>query len=320
MLVCFRHVLAVVLCLLLRPDALWAEIGAYETHVVNVITNDSNNTELGFPSIVFFDREAAELYVVHSGQGSQIAIYGGGDYFPTLTLGVGRGVERCASVFVTAKGQLMVSKSPAGQGAKSQISIYDGAFFKVEDITIEGFPGDDEFTPRHIVEGLRGRLVMAGNNYAGALVFDRNGRYLHTISPTDTVRGGRQKSDIVSLATDQEGRLYLLSEGMGRVYVYDREERYLFRFGEKGGSSGKLARARGIAVDDRTRRVYVVDYLRHSINVYDMDGNYLFEFGGQGTGRGWFSYPTDICVDGLGRVVVADLFNKRVQIFEVSQK
>ncbi len=305
---------------LFLPAGVLAESMVYEAHVVKVITHDCNNVPLGYPASLFFDENAIELYVVHSGEGSKVAIYGGVDYFPTLSLGDGRGLSRCSGVFMNKEGSLFAAKSPSEEGEKSAITVYDGAFFKVRDIPLEGFPNDSNFVPRHIVQGTRDRLILAGNNYPGALVFDREGRFLHIIAPKDTVRGGRQEADIVALTTDQEGKIYLLSEGMGRVYVYDREERFLHKFGEKGGSSGKLARARGVAVDGRARKIYVVDYLRHGVNVYDMEGNFVFEFGGQGVARGWFSYPTDIVVDAHGRVVVADLFNKRVQVFEISQR
>ena len=116
---------------------------------------------------------------------------------------------------------------------------------------------------------------------------------------------------------DRAGRIYLLSEGMGRVYVYDDKEVFLFKFGQKGGSSGKLSRARGLSVDPLKRRVYVIDYMRHTANAYSDEGRFLFEFGGKGWGRGWFQYPSDVGVDPSGHVLVADTFNNRVQVLRM---
>lgn len=56
--------------------------------------------------------------------------------------------------------------------------------------------------------------------------------------------------------------------------------------------------------------------MRHTILVFDMAGRYIFEFGGRGTGPMWFNFPTAIDVDRQGRVVIADLFNNRIQILE----
>jgi DNA-binding beta-propeller fold protein YncE len=114
---------------------------------------------------------------------------------------------------------------------------------------------------------------------------------------------------------DGQGRIYLVSEETGHIYVYDEDRNPLFQFGVKGGSSGKLSRPKAVAVDNRDGRMYVVDYMRHTINVYDREGEYMFEFGGKGWLPGWFSFPTTITVDPTGRVFVADLFNSRVQVF-----
>ncbi|MBW2163925.1 MAG: hypothetical protein JRF43_05670, partial [Deltaproteobacteria bacterium] len=67
-------------------------------------------------------------------------------------------------------------------------------------------------------------------------------------------------------------------------------------------------------------RIYVVDYLRHTVLVYDLTGRYRFEFGGRGWGEGWFNYPTSLAVDSLGHLLVADLFNNRVQVLEVPSR
>ena len=102
--------------------------------------------------------------------------------------------------------------------------------------------------------------------------------------------------------------------------IADARERFLFKFGQKGGSTGKLSRPQGIAVDSRRGRIYVVDYMRHTVNVYSRGGIYLYELGGRGWGPGWFNYPTDVAVDERGYLLVADLFNQRVQVLEVREE
>jgi DNA-binding beta-propeller fold protein YncE len=109
--------------------------------------------------------------------------------------------------------------------------------------------------------------------------------------------------------------MYLVSEDLGRIYVYDENKKIILKFGEKGGSSGKLSRPKAIAVDNRNERMYIVDYMRHTVTVYNREGEYIFEFGGMGWGEGWFQHPLDIDVDNKGRLLVADLFNHRVQVF-----
>jgi DNA-binding beta-propeller fold protein YncE len=122
---------------------------------------------------------------------------------------------------------------------------------------------------------------------------------------------------VVDVERDTEGHLYVLSEETGKVYVYSPFEEFLFSFGEKGGSSGKLSRPRNLVVDERKKAVFIVDYMRHSILIYDLGGKFMYEFGGLGTGPGWFQYPTGLELNRDGLLVVSDLFNHRVQVLDV---
>jgi len=122
---------------------------------------------------------------------------------------------------------------------------------------------------------------------------------------------------ISDVKIDRQGRIYLLSAEVSNIYVFNAQEEYLFKFGEKGGAEGKLSTPVGLAVDLERRVMYVCDYMRHTILCYDYDtGRFIFEFGGQGVGPLWFNYPNSIEVDQRGRVVVSDLFNRRLQVID----
>ena len=121
---------------------------------------------------------------------------------------------------------------------------------------------------------------------------------------------------ITDIMTDSDGHLFFLSEETSKVYVYATNEEFLFSFGEKGGSTGKMSRPRGIAINEGRKIIYIVDYMRHTILAYDLAGKYLYEFGGRGSGPLWFNFPNSITVDRKGRLIVADLFNNRVQILK----
>ena len=125
---------------------------------------------------------------------------------------------------------------------------------------------------------------------------------------------------IADIDIDSEGHIYLLSEETGKVYVFSPSEQFLFAFGEKGGTPGKLSAPRGLAVDERKKSVYVVDYMRHSVLIYDLAGKFMDEIGGFGDGPGWFNFPTDVSLDKNDNLMVADLFNRRVQVLDVGFK
>jgi len=119
------------------------------------------------------------------------------------------------------------------------------------------------------------------------------------------------------VAIDSQGRFYLVSPETGKIYVHDSEERFLFSFGTKGGSPGQMSNPRALVVDEKNGLIYVADYMRHTILAYNLAGEYLFETGGRGSSPGWFNYPNDIALTSRGEIIVADLFNKRVQVLDV---
>jgi len=122
---------------------------------------------------------------------------------------------------------------------------------------------------------------------------------------------------VTDVVCGAEGYIYILSEETSKIYVYNASEEFLFAFGKKGGSTGKMSRPRALAVDEKKKCVYVVDYMRHTILIYNFAGRFLFEIGGKGGSPRWFNFPTALALDGDGNLIVADLFNQRVQVLDV---
>lgn len=142
---------------------------------------------------------------------------------------------------------------------------------------------------------------------------------LPTISKNDTqiVDHSLKPVQVADVITDSSGHLYVLSEETSKIYVYDQNEEFLFSFGQKGGSTGKMSRPKSMAIDEKKKALYVVDYMRHTILIYDLGGTFMYEFGGMGAGPGWFQYPIDLALTKEGNLIVADLFNQRVQILNI---
>ncbi len=57
--------------------------------------------------------------------------------------------------------------------------------------------------------------------------------------------------------------------------------------------------------------------MRHTVLIFDLGGKFMHEFGGLGAGPGWFQYPTALALNKKGNLIVADLFNQRVQILDI---
>ncbi|ADH85097.1 NHL repeat-containing protein [Desulfurivibrio alkaliphilus] len=134
------------------------------------------------------------------------------------------------------------------------------------------------------------------------------------------VRRGLGPPRINRVVIDREGNLFLVSAETGRIYVYSPEETFLYAFGEKGGTPGKMSQPRGVAVDERRNLIFVNDYMRHTILAYDFNGRFRFEAGGYGNAPGWFNFPADIAITRQNQFVIADLFNRRVQVLEIRDR
>jgi DNA-binding beta-propeller fold protein YncE len=304
----YTSVFLLVLCFFyFIPPQLRAQSGTVITYQTS-ITSDEENKKISLPSFVYAEPVMNEIYVIDSK--ARIIIYTS-DFFPLYTMDKANGIESPQGLTVDAEGNVYVAQAESKNNPRPRISVLNACLQWKRDIYIEGLEGDEPFVPYRLALDKKGNLYVAGSYYPGVLVLDASGHIVEIISP----REDGQKVKINNVTMDETGKMYLVSEDLGRIYVYDENKKIILKFGEKGGSSGKLSRPKAIAVDNRNERMYIVDYMRHTVTVYNREGEYIFEFGGMGWGEGWFQHPLDIDVDNKGRLLVADLFNHRVQVF-----
>ena len=96
------------------------------------------------------------------------------------------------------------------------------------------------------------------------------------------------------------------------ILTFDKEGKYLRKFGCKGENAGQLNGPSGVTYlnDDE---ILVADQLNHRIQRFNVQtGNVVKTFGKKGKGKGEFQRPLSVCMDGEGRVVV--VVNRRIQV------
>jgi len=275
------------------------------------ITQDEEGGPLYFPFSAFVDRARNEVYVI-DGRG-RVIIYSS-SFFPLVTIGKGSGIVAPTAAAVDTSGNVYIAQAPGKGSPVGRINVLDACLKPLRQINFSGFEGAGAFAPQRLVRRSDGSLLVVGSGAAGIVVIEPDGRQRLINPAAKEVEGDPHFS---ALSLDAAGNLYAVSEELGRVYVLDAELRTVRRFGQKGGSSGKLSRPQGVAADAARGLFYVVDYMRHAVSVYDADGKYITEFGGLGLGPGWFQYPKDVALDSTGRLFVVDTFNQRLQVFEL---
>lgn len=287
-----------------------------EANCVAVIKSDIMEQKLSYPSHLYYDVQEDEIYITDSGHNRVVVC--SSNYFPVYEFG-NSGTGNFGGMTRVNGTLAVVARDQRKSSEGVELARFDDAFLSAPPLVLQGYPQVEEqtFLPARVVQGENGRLYVVSENGGPLYVFNSDGTFEHLLNPHDMVLGIRETATVKDVAVDKNGRLYLLSEQRGRVYVYDQNEIMLFKFGQKGGDRGKLARPRGIAVNGERGEIYIVDYLRHAVSIYTLQGEFVDEFGGKGVGRGWLYYPSDVEVDGKGNVLVADTFNHRIQVFSL---
>ncbi len=292
------------------------QVHAQEPYVYfqKIINYDEEGKPLLMPYFVYSDHRWNELYVI-DGRG-RIIVYNS-EFYPILTLDRRWGIVSPLSLTMDRRGNLYVIQAPSRQYRDYRISVFNRALIWERDIVLKAEIKGKEFLPRRLAVDERGDIYVVGENFRGVVVLDSKGELKGILSPVE--KG--EKAPIVDVRIDDKGWIYLVNIWDSRIYVYNKNRSFLFAFGEKGGVMGKLSQPKTVAVDVRRGLIYVVDYMRHSVSAYSRNrGVFLFEFGGRGWSEGWFQFPVYIDVDSEGRIIVADFFNNRVQVFKPSTR
>lgn len=176
--------------------------------------------------------------------------------------------------------------------------------------------------------GPRGRIyaVDTGNNRVVA--FSRSGRFLFEFGGLGVAKPSADTEATweegllnfpTGIAVDRDGTVYVADFRNDQIQVFDSDGRFLRRFPDPfkvvgRGTSGQ--RGTGLAVVDVAVHdgfVYALD--AYQVAVFTLEGEFVRQFGRPGTGLGEFDRPNGIAVTQIGRLVVADSNNQRVQAF-----
>ncbi|XP_019647177.1 PREDICTED: uncharacterized protein LOC109487613 [Branchiostoma belcheri] len=113
---------------------------------------------------------------------------------------------------------------------------------------------------------------------------------------------------IVTLMRTEDPPRWAWNDHKG-ISIFNPGGRLVERFGRPD-----LTYPNSVSVDKKGN-IFVVDGKNFYVYKFDMNGNYRFKFGGQGSEEGKLKTPMGSCIDGSGRLLVADNRNNRVEMF-----
>jgi DNA-binding beta-propeller fold protein YncE len=118
---------------------------------------------------------------------------------------------------------------------------------------------------------------------------------------------------------DRAGLVYNTEAGTARVQWFTPKDKQMTPVSAFGTADPPtFSTPEGLVRDDTTGQVYVsnMSSTDGAVRVYDNRGLYLGQVAGPGSGPGQVSSPRGMAIDPLGRLVVADSGNSRLEVFD----
>src|SRR5919198_4972057 len=186
--------------------------------------------------------------------------------------------------------------------------------------------------PQAVAFSPGGGVVYVADQYSGVVqAFGRDGTPRGTFGARAIRREPGRLGTIGGVATDKDGRVYVLDSENDRVQIFTAGgalitswgDSTLFDLSTNPNSVTAGISASGIAVTQpapgATPVVYVADQGKDRVVVLTPDTlRFVAQVGSHGTGPGQFQNPYDVAVDGAGQLYVGDNLNNRVDVFDAA--
>jgi DNA-binding beta-propeller fold protein YncE len=149
----------------------------------------------------------------------------------------------------------------------------------------------------------QGKIFVCDTMGKGVVIFDVANRKIELLG---TRQPGRLQKPI-NIAVGQDGTRYVTDTTLGRVLVYDADNRYRTAFGKPGSWSPTDVEVVG-------EDLYVTDIDNGQVVVIDTStGEELRRLGRRGTEDAEFVFPTNLAIDDDGNVYVSDTGAYKIQ-------
>jgi len=160
-----------------------------------------------------------------------------------------------------------------------------------------------------------GHIYVASSDFGGVLTYNMDGKFQFGIR--EEGRGSSKKlRGTHGICVGPDGKIYLVSYGMGNIYIYDLTgkldniiEVKLDDLDIKNPKPGKKPQLYDVAVNSMGD-IFAMDPTFNRVHVYDYRGRYKYDIDGTkkrpGTDEQLFNGPGYACIDGEDHLLMAD--------------
>ena len=185
---------------------------------------------------------------------------------------------------------------------------------------IQGPPTPNMYLRGVAVNRTTGNIYVVDLNNNRILAFNRTGNFMFKLGTETAGTANGQFNNPYGIAVDTFGNIYVADTANHRIQIFDSTGRFMFKFGTgtSGTANGQFSSPHGIAVDP-AGNIYVADLGNHRVQVFDSVGTFLFKIGNAtntaGSADGEFNTPSGITIDPENNIIVTEITNHRIQVF-----
>ena len=139
------------------------------------------------------------------------------------------------------------------------------------------------------------------------------GKYTTIDKPSKVINEGGRMGTPYGIAFGRDGTWAVTDISNHRVWIFDREDQLVRKFGGYGTWNGQFSCPYGVAFD-ANNHLYVTDFNNYRVQRFDNNGKFMIQFGTCGSGNGQLNYPLGITVHN-DKVYVAEYHGKRISVF-----
>ena len=143
-----------------------------------------------------------------------------------------------------------------------------------------------------------------------------HGKYTTIDKPSKVVNEGGRMGATHGIAFGRDGMWAVIeSSNHSCMWIFDREDKLVKKFGGNGTGSGKFNSPYGV-IFDASNDLYVTDQCNHRVQKFNISGAYLLQFGSQGSENGQLNNPLGITSHN-GKLYVVEHNNDRISVFQL---